>query len=73
MRANRIDSNIKVSSRQEYDEMLNLIAFTADLINGINSLPHKGILWANTFPTWKSGAFGFIASFAGLLKIYRSL
>jgi hypothetical protein len=57
---------------EEQDELLNLLAFTTDFINAINFLPFKGFLWAQTFPAWKTGAFGFIASFAGLIKLYRA-
>uniref|UniRef100_A0A914UNL3 Peroxisomal membrane protein 11C n=1 Tax=Plectus sambesii TaxID=2011161 RepID=A0A914UNL3_9BILA len=57
---------------EEQEELLSLLSFTTDFINAVNFLPFKGFLWAQTFPAWKTGAFGFIASFAGLLKIYRA-
>ncbi len=54
----------------EREELWNLLIQLSDLMNAVNYLP-KGFLWSQTFPRWKVGAFGFIASFAGLLKLYR--
>lgn len=57
---------------EEYEELLSLLSYVADFINAINFLPFKGFLWAQSFPAWKTGTFGVIASLAGLVKIYRA-
>ncbi len=61
---------LRLVLEQETDELLTLVSQVSDMMNAVHYLP-KGVLWSQTFPQWKVGLFGFIASFAGWLRLYR--
>uniref|UniRef100_A0A914V831 Peroxisomal membrane protein 11C n=1 Tax=Plectus sambesii TaxID=2011161 RepID=A0A914V831_9BILA len=55
------------------EELLNILSFSLDFLNAVNFLPYKGFFWAQSFPLWTTGLFGFLASCINLIKLYRAV